>query len=110
MSKVLMTVKQIQDLGLWDRVSEYLHINPYALNEGQISEDEVLEFDSEFKKEEWEDIKAHWMRFKATSFKDEDGEKIRLDLLDYPEGLGFEFYKDELNDVIKVLELLKERL
>jgi hypothetical protein len=42
MSKVSMTVKQIRDLGLWDKVSEYLNINPYAINEGQIDCDEVL--------------------------------------------------------------------
>jgi len=50
MSKVSMTVKQIIELGLWDKVAEYLDINPYALNEGQISYNEVLEFDTEFKK------------------------------------------------------------
>ena len=52
MSKVSMTVKQIMELGLWDKVSEYLGINPFALNEGQISINEVLEFDTEFKKPE----------------------------------------------------------
>jgi len=50
MSKVSMTVKQIVELGLWDKVAEYLGINIYALNEGQISDNEVLEFDTEFKK------------------------------------------------------------
>jgi len=50
MSKVSMTVKQIVELGLWDKVAEYLGINLYALNEGQISDDEVLTFDTEFKK------------------------------------------------------------
>ena len=54
MSKVSMTVKQIMELGLWDKVSEYLGINPFALSEGQISNDEVLEFDTEFKKPEKE--------------------------------------------------------
>ena len=38
------------ELGLWDKVCEYLGINPFALSEGQISVDEVLEFDTEFKK------------------------------------------------------------
>lgn len=50
MSKVSMTVKQIKELGLWDKVSEFCGINPWALNEGRISENEVLEFDTEFKK------------------------------------------------------------
>ena len=50
MSKVSMTVKQIMELGLWDKVSEYLSINPFALSEGQKFNDEVLEFDTEFKK------------------------------------------------------------
>jgi len=50
MSKVSMTVKQIMELNLWDKVCEYLGINPFALSEGQISINEVLEFDTEFKK------------------------------------------------------------
>jgi len=50
MSKVSMTVKQIMELGLWDKVCEYLGINPFALSEGRISINEVLEFDTEFKK------------------------------------------------------------
>lgn len=49
MSKVSMTVQQITDLGLKDKVFEYLGINPYALNEGQIGYDSILEFDTEFK-------------------------------------------------------------
>ena len=52
MSKVSMTVKQIKELGLLDKVFEYCNINPYALNEGQIDYDDTLEFDTEFKKEE----------------------------------------------------------
>lgn len=49
MSKVSMTVKQISDLGLLDKVFNYLGINPYALNEGQIDYSDTLEFDTEFK-------------------------------------------------------------
>ena len=56
MSKVSMTVKQIMELGLWDKVSEYLGINPFALSEDQISNNEVLEFDTEFKKPEKESL------------------------------------------------------
>lgn len=51
MSTVKMTVKQILDLGLWDKVCEYKDWSPWILNEGQIGEDELVEFDSEFKKE-----------------------------------------------------------
>lgn len=50
MSKVSMTARQIKDLGLWDKVCEYTGINPWAFNEGQITDDEIIEFDSEFKK------------------------------------------------------------
>ena len=50
--KTTLTVRQIMDLGLWDKVCEYKGINPWALNEGLIAEDEVIEFDSEFKTDE----------------------------------------------------------
>lgn len=54
MSKVSMTVRQILDLRLWDEVCEYKGWNPWMRNEGQIEDDEVVEFDSEFKKEDEE--------------------------------------------------------
>lgn len=54
MSKISMTARQIKDLGLWDQVCEYTGINPWAFNEGQITDDEIIEFDSEFKKPEIE--------------------------------------------------------
>lgn len=44
-----MTVQQIIDLNLWDKVCEYKGWNPWILNEGQIDENEVVTFDSEFK-------------------------------------------------------------
>lgn len=50
MSKVSMTVRQITDLGLWDKVCEYKGWNPYIKNHGQIDDNEIVEFDSEFKK------------------------------------------------------------
>lgn len=50
MAKTELTVRQIMNLGLWDRVCEYKDWNPYILNEGRISEDEIVEFDDEFKK------------------------------------------------------------
>ena len=52
MDKVSMTVRQIMNLDLWDRVCEYKGWNPYILNEGLISEDEIVEFDDKFEKEE----------------------------------------------------------
>lgn len=52
MSKVSMSVKEIWDLGLWDNVCEYKDWNPWIRNEGQISDDEIVEFDSKFEKED----------------------------------------------------------
>lgn len=52
MSIVKMTVRQITDLGLWDKVCEYKGWNPWIKNEGQIDSDEIVEFDSEFKKDD----------------------------------------------------------
>ena len=49
MSKIKMTVKQIKDLGLWDKICDYKGWNPYCLSEGLIDYDEIVEFDSEFK-------------------------------------------------------------
>lgn len=50
MAKVELTVSQIMNLGLWDRVCEYKGWNPYILNEGRIDEDEVVTFDDTFEK------------------------------------------------------------
>lgn len=47
-----MTVRQCRDLGLWDNYCEWSGCNPYAINEGQIDNDDIIEFDSEFKKKE----------------------------------------------------------
>jgi len=51
-SKVSMTVRQIINLGLWDRVCEYKNWKPWILNEGKIGGDDIVEFDSEFKEDE----------------------------------------------------------
>jgi len=51
MSKVTMTVKQVMDLGLWDKVCEYKGWDVWILNEGKIDSSEEVEFDTEFKKE-----------------------------------------------------------
>ena len=50
MSKVELTVRQIKNLGLWAEVCDYKGWNPYMLNEGRISEDEIVEFDDKFEK------------------------------------------------------------
>lgn len=42
-----LTVKQLRDLGILERVMDYLKINPYALNEGLLNNESILEFDSE---------------------------------------------------------------
>lgn len=47
MSKVKLTVRQIMNLGLWEKVCEQKNWNPYILNEGLISEDEIVEIDDE---------------------------------------------------------------
>lgn len=52
MAKISLTVKQIMNLGIWDKVCEYKKWNPYILNEGLIDENEIVEFDDEFKQYE----------------------------------------------------------
>jgi len=52
MSRVSMTVRQCRDLGLWDKYCEWSGCNLYAINEGKIYNDDVIEFDSEFKKKD----------------------------------------------------------
>lgn len=49
MSNVKMTVRQIKDLGLWEKVCDYKGINPWGINEGLIDYDDIIEFDTEFK-------------------------------------------------------------
>ena len=46
-----MTVRQIMNLGLWEKVCEYKEWNPWILNEGRISENDDVTFDDEFNKE-----------------------------------------------------------
>ena len=45
-----MTIQQIMDLNLWEKVCKYKGWNPLILTDGQIDESEVVTFDSEFKK------------------------------------------------------------
>lgn len=50
MAETRLTVKQILDLGLWEKVCDYKGWDHWILNEGRIMEDEFVTFDSEFKK------------------------------------------------------------
>lgn len=52
MTEVTMTVRQIVDLGLWDKVCDYKGWNSWILNEGRIDENEDVTFDSKLRKEE----------------------------------------------------------
>lgn len=52
MTETTLTVRQIMDLGLWEKVCEYKGWNEWILNEGRISEDEEVTFNSTFEKEE----------------------------------------------------------
>lgn len=52
MAEITLTVRQIIDLDLWDKVCEYKGWDPWILNEGRVDENEDVTFDSEFKKEE----------------------------------------------------------
>ena len=44
-----LTVRQLKDLGIIDKVIDYLKLNSYSINEGLLKDDDVLTFDSEFK-------------------------------------------------------------
>lgn len=55
MAEITLTMKQIINLGLWEKVCEYKDWQVWIFNEGQISESELVTFDDEFKKEnKWE--------------------------------------------------------
>lgn len=76
MAETTLTVRQIMDLGLWQKVCDYKDWDHYILTEGKIDEDELVTFDSEFKKIEiitltdeemlmeinkrWEDSELNW--------------------------------------------------
>lgn len=52
MAEITMTVRQIMNLGLWDKVCEYKGWNPWILNEGRIGENESVTFNDTFEKPE----------------------------------------------------------
>lgn len=51
MAKIEMTVRQIFNLGLWEKVCDYKGWDYYLLNEGIIDYDDTVEFDDQFEKE-----------------------------------------------------------
>lgn len=51
MSKVTLTVQQIINLGLWDRVCEYKGWREDICRDGTVKRDELVDFDDEFRKE-----------------------------------------------------------
>jgi hypothetical protein len=52
MADIQLTVKQIMNLGLWQKVCEYKGWSEWIYNEGRIGYDEWVTFDDEFKKPE----------------------------------------------------------
>lgn len=81
MSKISMTVRQIKDLGLWDKVCEYKDINPWAINEGSIEYDDVIEFDTEFKEE---DKLKEYLKYKQNEI-----DIIRAELTELVENIDY---------------------
>jgi len=51
MSKVEMKVRQIIELGLWEKVCEHKGWEPHLLNDGRIDYDDSVEFDTTFPKD-----------------------------------------------------------
>lgn len=45
--KIMITANDLMDLGLWTKYCEVEGINHYAVNEGLIDSDELLEVDTE---------------------------------------------------------------
>ena len=42
--RIILTAKEIMDLGLWSRTCDRKGFNPYAVNEGLIESNDDLEF------------------------------------------------------------------
>jgi len=55
MAQTTLTVRQIMDLGLWEKVCEYQGWDSYIYNQGRIGEDDLVTFDSNFEKEKEEE-------------------------------------------------------
>lgn len=83
-----LTVKQIMDLGLWEKVCEYKGWDTLIVNEGRIQEDELVTFDSEFKKQE------------NTSIEHELAEFLHSKLCNrnHTDGCSWYYHKDDWNN------------
>lgn len=96
MSMVKMTVRQIMDLGLWDKVCDYKGWDHYILKEGRIDSDEFVEFDTEFKKEHVNiECKIYCFGDKLINMpRSTDDAKLIYERL----GLKYEIFDDSLFD------------
>lgn len=93
MAKIELTVRQIMNFGLWDKVCEYKGWEPYILNEGRISEDELVEFDDNFKKEKSLSTEEEIMAFIMSELDgSEDPKKVD------------ELFEQKLRSLMDVLE------
>ncbi|MGU8835710.1 hypothetical protein ACV3UL_15640 [Clostridium perfringens] len=88
MSKVKMTVQQIMDLKLWEKVCEFLNIDEYSVVEGKLNPNDLLEFDSNFEKNI--QLDNEYVTYEVY-FLNSQGEE-EFDSLSYP--------KSEINDRI----------
>ena len=60
MAKIELSVRQIMNLGLWDKVCESKGWSEWIYNEGRIDDNDLVEFDDQFKKEtKWEIEYSH---------------------------------------------------
>lgn len=115
-----LTVKQIMDLGLWEKVCEYKGWDTWIVNEGRIQEDELVTFDSEFKKQESVSLEhelAEFLHSKLCSwnhtdgcawhyFKDDWTERTHKKYLEKAQKmLETEMY---VEDIKKIIEIAKE--
>lgn len=106
MAKVKMTVRQIMDLGLWEKVCSYKGWDCYILNEGRISEDEIVEFDSQFKNEGRKtkelSVNMHmYMECADSKTEEELREEFEELLLNFTQkhGLDYTIHETELQEV-----------
>lgn len=111
MSQVRLTVKQIMNLGLWDKVCEYKGYNPWILNEGGISHDDYIEFDDEFKKEEEIDNTIQVrivVRYSNTIFN----ENIEKEVENLEEAFSLKETCDGLFEIInfKIIKITEEEI
>jgi len=99
MSLVTMTVKQIMDLGLWEKVCDYKGWNLWIVNEGKIDSSEEVEFDTEFKKEN-----SKYLEALPISIKDMDLFSYNISCTPSYQGMyfGIIFAKDKQDALEKI--------